>query len=171
MSQINSENCHQPQRKNPFCIDALLAKQEDLSCSISPLSRHSDSLSSPCSSQDSGPISPGSEDFQQQQHQSISSTIHKKYPDFVQQHHHPQSHQQHMLNNANLLQYSSTLQPNFELQHNSSTNSNVHKVPFPIGLNHHNQQIQQIQLEWLARSGMFYPRLPDLSGKSLVFSF
>lgn len=29
------------------------------------------------------------------------------------------------------------------------------------------QHLHQMQLEWLARTGMFYPRLPELAGKSL----
>ncbi|KAJ1527187.1 hypothetical protein ONE63_008718 [Megalurothrips usitatus] len=32
----------------------------------------------------------------------------------------------------------------------------------------HQMNLQHMQLEWLSRTGMFYPRLPDLSGKSFV---
>jgi hypothetical protein len=34
--------------------------------------------------------------------------------------------------------------------------------PGPAG---NQQHLQHMQLEWLARTGMFYPRLPDLTGQ------
>nr|XP_023025716.1 motor neuron and pancreas homeobox protein 1-like [Leptinotarsa decemlineata] len=39
----------------------------------------------------------------------------------------------------------------------------VQKVHLPVGP-HNQSHLHQMQLEWFARTGMFYPRLPDLSG-------
>lgn len=133
------------ENKRSFCIDALLSRRDerpnspDTSRSISPTSTRSRSP----------PISPGSEEIPPTPFIPRPGLLNHIYPNGglygYQAQQHVQSSAFHTLDGSNPM---------------------IQKIQIPI--NHHNpSQLQQMQLEWLAR-GMFYPRLPDLSGKSNV---
>lgn len=121
--------------KGSFCIDALLARNEDrpqspaTSRSMSPSSSHSQSP----------PISPGSE----------TQGPFVPRPGFLGQ-----------VYGANGLYHHQGLQMQTSAFH-SLDGGMIQKLQ-PVG--HTHQQIHQMHLEWLARTGMFYPRLPDLTG-------
>ncbi|KAB0804181.1 hypothetical protein PPYR_01151 [Photinus pyralis] len=126
--------------KGSFCIDALLSRNDDrpntpdTSRSISPSSTRSRSP----------PISPGSEEIPPTSFVPRPGLLNHIYPNGglygYQSQHHVQSSAFHTLDG-----------------------SMVQKLQIPI--NHHSpSQLQQMQLEWLARTGMFYQRLPDLTG-------
>lgn len=122
--------------KGSFCIDALLARDEDhphsptTTRSLSPSSSHSQSP----------PISPGSE---------MQSPFIPR-PGFLGQ----------VYGGNGLYGYQS---PQVQTSaFHSLDGGMVQKLQIPVG--HTHQQIHQMHLEWLARTGMFYPRLPDLTG-------
>jgi hypothetical protein len=130
------------ENKGSFCIDALLSRTDDrptspdTSRSISPSSTRSRSP----------PISPGSEEVPQ-------TAAFVPRPGLLN-HIYP--------NGANFYGYQA--QPQASAFH-SLDGAMIQKVQLPV--NHHNHnQLHQMQLEWLARTGMFYPRLPDLTGES-----
>lgn len=128
--------------KGSFCIDALLSKNEEnpeSSRSISPTSTRS---------QNSPPISPGSEDV------AHNSFVPK--PGLLNQiYHNP------------LYGYQGQSQVS---AFHSLDGTILQKVQMPLNHHSHNQ-LHQMQLDWLARSGVFYPRLPDLSGEIFYIFF
>lgn len=132
------------ENKGSFCIDALLSRTDDrpnspdTSRSISPSSTRSRSP----------PISPGSEE--------IPPTPFIPRPGLLN----------HIYPNGGLYGYQAQQHVQSSAFH-TLDGSMVQKIQIPI--NHHSpSQLQQMQLEWLARTGMFYPRLPDLSGKLFI---
>lgn len=128
--------------KGSFCIDALLARTEDRPASPAT----SRSLSPSSSHSQSPPISPGSEQ-----------------PPFV-----PRPGFLGQMYGSGALYGGYQTPPVQTSAFHSLDGALVHKVQVPVGHAHH--QIHQMQLEWLARTGMFYPRLPDLTGQSSFYS-
>jgi hypothetical protein len=129
------------ENKGSFCIDALLSRTDDR-----PTSPDTSRSISPSSTRSrSPPISPGSEEVPQTAFVPRPGLLNHIYP-----------------NGANFYGYQA--QPQASAFH-SLDGAMIQKVQLPV--NHHNHnQLHQMQLEWLARTGMFYPRLPDLTGES-----
>lgn len=129
--------------KGSFCIDALLARNEDRDRATSP--ETSRSLSPTSSHSQSPPISPGSEEIHANPFIPRPGLLNQIYPAsnalYGYQPPHVQTSAFHSLDGTGMVQ----------------------KVQIPVSHNH--QQLHQMQLEWLARTGMFYPRLPDLTGR------
>jgi hypothetical protein len=127
------------ENKGSFCIDALLSRTDDR-----PTSPDTSRSISPSSTRSrSPPISPGSEEVPQTAFVPRPGLLNHIYP-----------------NGANFYGYQA--QPQASAFH-SLDGAMIQKVQLPV--NHHNHnQLHQMQLEWLARTGMFYPRLPDLTG-------
>lgn len=129
------------ENKGSFCIEALLSKSDDHP-NASDTSR---SISPSSTKSQSPPISPGCEEIPQNTFVPRPGLLN------------------HFYSNSNPF-YSYHGQPQNSAFH-SIDGSIVQKVQMP--LNHHSHsQIHQMQLEWLARTGMFYPRIPDLTGES-----
>lgn len=134
------------ENKPSFCIDALLARNEERANSpgtprsMSPTSSHSQSP----------PISPGSEEIHPNPFVPRPGLLNQIYP------------------SATSTIYGYQTQPHIPTSafHSLDGAGMVQKVQIPVSHNH--QQLHQMQLEWLARTGIFYPRLPDLTGKFLV---
>lgn len=133
------------ENKGSFFIDALLSKDDERPNSPDNTSR-SISPSSSTRSRSSPPISPGSEEIPPNNpfvpRPGLLSHIYPNSGTFYGYQAQPQSSAFHHLD--------------------GSTTAMVQKVQLPV--NHHGQ-LQQMHLEWFARTGMFYPRLPDLTGK------
>ncbi|XP_066147385.1 motor neuron and pancreas homeobox protein 1-like [Euwallacea fornicatus] len=127
---------HEP--KGSFCIDALLSRNEERA--TSPSEARSNSSNSTRSQ--SPPISPGCEE--------VTTTAFVPRPGLL-------NHNSYLNSNA-LYTYQTTPQSS---AFQSLEGSLMQKVHIPV--NPHNQ-FHQIQMEWLARTGMFYPRLQDLAG-------
>ncbi|EFA06552.1 homeobox protein Hox-D4a [Tribolium castaneum] len=127
------------ENKGSFCIDALLSRGDDR-----PTSPETSRSISPTSTRSrSPPISPGSEEVPQTAFVPRPGLLNHIYP-----------------NGGNFYGYQA--QPQASAFH-SLDGAMIQKVQLPV--NHHNHnQLHQMQLEWLARTGMFYPRLPDLAG-------
>ncbi|XP_063905519.1 brain-specific homeobox protein homolog [Zophobas morio] len=127
------------ENKGSFCIDALLSRTDDR-----PTSPDTSRSISPTSTRSrSPPISPGSEEVPQTAFVPRPGLLNHIYP-----------------NGGNFYGYQA--QPQASAFH-SLDGAMIQKVQLPV--NHHNHsQLHQMQLEWLARTGMFYPRLPDLTG-------
>ncbi|XP_044264457.1 homeobox protein Hox-A4 [Tribolium madens] len=127
------------ENKGSFCIDALLSRSDDR-----PTSPDTSRSISPTSTRSrSPPISPGSEEVPQTAFVPRPGLLNHIYP-----------------NSSNFYGYQA--QPQASAFH-SLDGAMIQKVQLPV--NHHNHnQLHQMQLEWLARTGMFYPRLPDLAG-------
>ncbi|XP_056637563.1 homeobox protein Hox-A4 [Diorhabda sublineata] len=143
------------ENKPSFCIESLLSRSDALlSRSDSLLSRNGDrenvnspetsrSISPTSSRSRSPPISPGSEEVPQSTFVPRPGLLNHIYP-----------------NGGGFYGYQSQ---NQSFAFHSIDGGMVQKVHLPVG--HHNQNhIHQMQLEWFARTGMFYPRLPDLTG-------
>ena len=128
------------ENKGSFCIDALLSRNNER-----PMSPDTSRSISPSSTRSrSPPISPGSEDIPATAFVPRPGLLNHIYP-----------------NGGGFYGYQG--QPQASAFH-SLDGSMVQKVHLPV--NHHNQNhLHQMQLEWLARTGMFYPRLPDLTGE------
>lgn len=129
--------------KGSFCIDALLSRNNNNN--ERPTSPETSRSITPTSSRSrSPPISPGSEEIPQ------NSFVPR--PGFLS----------HIYPNGASAFYGYQGQPQGSAFH-SIDGTMVQKVQVPVG-HHNHSQIHQMQLEWLARTGMFYPRLPDLTG-------
>lgn len=159
------------ENKGSFCIDALLSRGDGGSAdnttirpSASPANTSSSRSISPTStirSRGSPPISPGSEEIIPH-HQNNAfvprpGLLNHVYPsgggNFYGYHH--QSQQTSSAAAATAAASSAF---------HSLDGTMLQKVQIPV--NHHgHSQLHQMQLEWLARTGMFYPRLPDLTGR------
>ncbi|XP_060534226.1 motor neuron and pancreas homeobox protein 1 [Cylas formicarius] len=128
------------ENKGSFCIDALLSRGDER-----PMSPETSRSISPTSTRSrSPPISPGCEDVP-------STTGFVPRPGLLN-HIYP--------GGAGFYGYQG--QPQGSAFH-SLDGTMVQKVHLPV--NPHGQNhFQQMQLEWLARTGMFYPRLQDLTG-------
>lgn len=129
--------------KGSFCIDALLSRNSER-----PVSPDTSRSISPTSTRSrSPPISPGSEELPSTTIIPRPGLLNHIYPNgsaFYGYQGHPQSSAFHSLDGTI-----------------------AQKIHLPVG--HHTQShLQQMQLEWFARTGMFYPRLPDLTGKCLL---
>lgn len=149
------------QQKGSFCIDALLGRDKPLSHSPSVTSRSpqmtsrspSRSPSPISSSASSPPISPGSE------------LPNRFIPRPGLMHHHPGFPP----NGSAIYGYPPTTTAHLLAAQGSAfhpldgTPIGPHQKPNMGQLNP--GQLHHMQLEWLARTGMFYPRIPDLSGK------
>lgn len=122
------------ENKGSFCIDALLSRSDDRPTS----SDTSQSISPTSSRSSSPPISPGSEELPQTAFIPRPGLINQFYP-----------------NGGNFYRYQA--QPQVSAFH--SLDGAMAQLP----VNHHNQ-IHQMHLEWLARTGMLYPRISDLTG-------
>ncbi|XP_018328806.1 homeobox protein Hox-A4 [Agrilus planipennis] len=128
--------------KRSFCIDALLSRESE-----NPNSPATSRSISPTSTRDSSPpISPGCEEIPQASFVPKPGLLNHIYPSTgagfygYQGQGHLQSSAFHSLDN-------------------------VMAQKMQLSVSHHSHsQLQQMQLEWLARTGMFYPRLPDLAG-------
>lgn len=146
-SKPNTMDTKIHENKGSFCIDALLSKNEErptspenTSRSISPTSTRSHS---------SPPISPGSEEIQQHPFVPRPGLLSHIYP------------------SSNSF-YGYQAQPPSSAFH-SLDGAMVQKLQLPV-THHNHSQLQQMQLEWFARTGVFYPRLPDLTGMLILFS-
>ncbi|KAF5306552.1 hypothetical protein FQA39_LY08874 [Lamprigera yunnana] len=126
------------ENKGSFCIDALLRPDDRAN---SPDTLRSISPSSTRSR--SSPISPGSEE--------IPPTTFIPRPGLLN----------HIYPNTGLYSYQGQNHVQSSAFH-TLDGSMVQKIEIPI--HHRTNQLQQMQLEWLARTGMFYQRLPDLTG-------
>lgn len=135
---INMDTKLHENNKGSFCIDALLSKNEE-----SPDTSRSISPTSSTRSRSSPPISPGSEEIPQNPFVPRPGLLSHIYP-----------------NSSTFYGYQT--QPQSSAFHNFD-GTMVQKVQLPVNHHGHNQ-LQQMQLEWFARTGMFYPRLPDLTG-------
>ncbi|KAL3287902.1 hypothetical protein HHI36_002360 [Cryptolaemus montrouzieri] len=152
-SQSRSMETKIQESKGSFCIDALLSKNNterplsptDTSRSVSP----STSTRSP-----SPPISPGSEEIPQN-------------AGFI-----PRPGLLNHIYTAAAAPNSSSFYGYHHHQGQPGTASAFHSLEgqkVQVAAPH--TQLHQMQLEWLARTGMFYPRFPDLTGKfDFVFS-
>ncbi|XP_048518114.1 DNA damage-binding protein 1-like [Dendroctonus ponderosae] len=123
--------------KGSFCIDALLSRNEERA----PSPEMTRSTSSTSTRSRSPPISPGCEE--------VSTTAFVPRPGLL--------NQASYLNSNALYAYPGPPQ-NSAFQ--SLDGGLMQKVHIPM--NPHSQ-FHQIQMEWLARTGMFYPRLQDLT--------
>ncbi|XP_022912071.1 motor neuron and pancreas homeobox 1-like [Onthophagus taurus] len=135
---LNMDTKIQDQNKGSFCIDALLSREDR------PTSPDTSRSISPTSTRStSPPISPGSEEIPPNPFVPRPGLLNQIYPNSGAFYGYPQSQGSAF---------------------HSIDGSMVQKVQLPVGHHNHNQ-LQQMQLEWLARTtGMFYPRLPDLTG-------
>ncbi|CAG9859834.1 unnamed protein product [Phyllotreta striolata] len=134
------------ENKPSFCIDSLLSRSESL------LTRSTDRPASPATSRSisptstrsrSPPISPGSEEIPHSSFVPRPGLLNHIYP-----------------NGSGFYGYQTQNQSS---AFHSLDGGMIQKVHLPVG--HHNQNhLHQMQLEWFARTGMFYPRLPDLAG-------
>ncbi|KAH1006164.1 hypothetical protein HUJ05_006928 [Dendroctonus ponderosae] len=131
--------------KGSFCIDALLSRNEERA----PSPEMTRSTSSTSTRSRSPPISPGCEE--------VSTTAFVPRPGLL--------NQASYLNSNALYAYPGPPQ-NSAFQ--SLDGGLMQKVHIPM--NPHSQ-FHQIQMEWLARTGMFYPRLQDLTGNSSSDAF
>ncbi|XP_050296369.1 homeobox protein Hox-A1-like isoform X2 [Anthonomus grandis grandis] len=127
--------------KNSFCIDALLSRNEERTTSPE-MTRSSSSASTRSRSP---PISPGCDDIN-------STTAFVPRPGLL-------NHAGYLNSNA-LYGYHHGPQQESAF-HTMEGGGLMQKMHLPV--NPH-AQFQQIQMEWLARTGMFYPRLQDLTG-------
>ncbi|KAI4467017.1 hypothetical protein MML48_2g00005244 [Holotrichia oblita] len=127
------------ENKGSFCIDALLSRNEER-----PTSPDTSRSISPTSTRSrSPPISPGSEEVPPNPFVPRPGLLNHIYP-----------------NGGAFYGYPGQTQGS---AFHSIDGSMVQKVQLP--LNHHNHsQFHQMQLEWLARTGMFYQKFPDLTG-------
>lgn len=132
------------ENKGSFCIDALLSRSEDR-----PTSPDTSRSISPTSTRSrSPPISPGSEEIPPNPFVPRPGLLNHIYP-----------------NGGAFYGYPGQTQGS---AFHSIDGSMVQKVQLPI--NHHNHsQFHQMQLEWLARTGMFYQKFPDLTGKRILW--
>lgn len=133
--------------KPSFCIDALLARNEDRA--NSPETSRSMSPASSSHSH-SPPISPGSEDVHHNPFVPRPGLLNQIYPTTAA---------------ANAAIYGYQTAPTHmqtSAFHSLDGTGMMQKVQLPVG--HGHSQLHQMQLEWLARTGMFYPRIPDLTG-------
>ncbi|XP_072387705.1 homeobox protein Hox-A4-like [Diabrotica undecimpunctata] len=142
------------ENKPSFCIDALLSRSDALLARTDSIITRTDrdqvnspetsrSISPTSTRSRSPPISPGSEEVPQSTFVPRPGLLSHIYP-----------------NGGGFYGYQSQNQSS---AFHSLDGSMVQKVHMPVG--HHNQNhIHQMQLEWFARTGMFYPRLPDLTG-------
>lgn len=135
------------ENKGSFCIDALLSKNEERPPTSPDNTSRSISPSSSTRSRSSPPISPGSEEIIPPNNSFIPR------PGLLS----------HIYPNTGTF-YGYQTQPQSSAFHHLDGTTMVQKVQLPV--NHHGQ-LQQMHLEWFARTGMFYPRLPDLTGKCL----
>lgn len=126
--------------KGSFCIDALLSRNNEERAASPDMTR---STSSTSTRSRSPPISPGCEE--------VSTTAFVPRPGLL--------NQTNYLNSNTLYAYQGP-HPQASAFH-SLDGSLMQKVHIPV--NPHSQ-FHQIQMEWLARTGMFYPRLQDLTG-------
>ncbi|GLV39671.1 extra-extra [Carabus blaptoides fortunei] len=132
------------ENKPSFCIDALLARDPDVPGS--PETSRSMSPTSSVHSQ-SPPISPGSEDVHHNPFVPRPGLLNQIYPTAAAHAIYGyQTGPSHMQTSA---------------FHSLDGTGMVQKVQLPV--NHGHNQLHQMQLEWLARTGMFYPRIPDLT--------
>lgn len=181
--------------KKSFCIEALLARGEEhddvpISRSVSPRTLSPQSPGTSVHSV-SPPISPGSEDVTlpvDSYSGVLGSSPHLiPRPGLLANSTTPSSavaaalfaanHHQNHLNHHAVYGY-----PNHHHHHLLTGGSAFHPLeaaaggvkgasgtpaggPGPVG---NQQHLQHMQLEWLARTGMFYPRLPDLTGQWLT---
>lgn len=127
--------------KGSFCIDALLARNQDRPASPAT----SRSISPTSSPSRSPPISPGSEDLHQNPYIPRPGLLNQMYG-----------------NGNGIYGYQTPPHPMQTSAFHSLEGGMIQKVQLPVGNGH--QQIHPMHLEWLARTGMFYPRLPDLTG-------
>lgn len=125
--------------KGSFCIDALLSKRESPN---SPENSRSDTPSSTRSR--SPPISPGREE-------EIPQNPFVPRPGLLN----------HISNQ--LTPFSGPL---YGYQGSAQTSAFHHAVPMGP---HNPAQLQQLQLEWLSRAGVIYPRFPDLTGRVIFY--
>lgn len=129
--------------KGSFCIEALLSKNDDQP-------NHSDTSRSisPSSTKSRSPaISPGCEEIPQNHFVPRPGLLN------------------HLYTNSNALYNNYHGPPQGSAFHSIDGNF-VQKIQMPM--NHHGHSpLHQMQLQWLASSGIFYPRLPDLPGESL----
>ncbi|GJQ82757.1 hypothetical protein Trydic_g19765 [Trypoxylus dichotomus] len=127
------------ENKGSFCIDALLSRNEER-----PTTPDTSRSISPSSTRSrSPPISPGSEEIPPNPFVPRPGLLNHIYP-----------------NGGAFYGYPGQTQGS---AFHSIDGSMVQKVQLP--LNHHNHsQFHQMQLEWLARTGMFYQKFPDLTG-------
>lgn len=126
------------ENKGSFCIDALLSKNEDR-----PNSPDTSRSISPTSTRSrSPPISPGSEEIPQQPFIPRPGLLNHLYP-----------------NSGTFYGYQGQAQGS--AFHSFADGAMMQKVQ----MHHSHNQVHQMQMEWLARSGLFYPRIPDLTGK------
>ncbi|CAG9766490.1 unnamed protein product [Ceutorhynchus assimilis] len=130
--------------KGSFCIDALLSRNEERATTSPEIAR---STSSTSTRSQSPPISPGCEE--------VSTTAFVPRPGLLNN-----LNQTSYLGSNNLYTYQG--HPQGSAFHSLDGNL-MQKVHIPV--NPHSQ-FHQIQMEWLARTGMFYPRLQDLTGCS-----
>lgn len=131
------------ENKGSFCIDALLSRNSERATSPDT----SRSISPTSTRSRSPPISPGSEE--------LPSTTFIPRPGLLN----------HIYPNSNAF-YGYQGQAQGSAFH-SLDGTIAQKIHLPMG--HHGQShLQQMQLEWFARTGMFYPRLPDLAGEFLL---
>lgn len=126
------------ENKGSFCIDALL-KNDERQTNSPATSRSISPTSTRSRSPRSPPISPGSEEIPQNPFIPRPGLLNHIYP-----------------NSGSFYGYQGQSQ-------GSAFHSIDQRLQMPV--NHHgHSQLHQMQLEWLARNGMFYPRLPDLTG-------
>ncbi|KAL1500996.1 hypothetical protein ABEB36_006403 [Hypothenemus hampei] len=143
---------HETTSKSSFCIDALLSRNEDRS-SPELRTQNSDSSSSNSSTRSRSPaISPGCEE--------VSTTAFVPRPGLLNHHHH-HNHTANYLNSNTLYYHHQGGGQGTSAFQTLDGSGLMQKVHIPV--NPHNQ-FHQIQMEWLARTGMFYPRLQDLTG-------
>ncbi|XP_030760193.1 motor neuron and pancreas homeobox protein 1-like [Sitophilus oryzae] len=128
--------------KRSFCIDALLSRTDSTTRSFSPEPSRSTSPTSTIRSR-SPPISPGSEEVN-----GVQGTTFVPRPGLLN---HPGYHLNYGYHQPQQQQSSAF---------HALDGGVMQKVHIPV--NPHNQ-FHQIQMEWLARTGMFYPRLQDLA--------
>ncbi|XP_017786359.1 PREDICTED: motor neuron and pancreas homeobox protein 1-like [Nicrophorus vespilloides] len=139
--------------KGSFCIDALLSRSEERSPTSPDTSRSISPTSSTRSR--SPPISPGSEEVPPNHFVPRPGLLNHIYPNgataagaaFAYGYHQATAGQSHQTSAF----------------HSLDGNPMLQKVQVPTHHHNHNH-LQQMQLEWLARTGMFYPRLPELAG-------
>ena len=129
--------------KGSFCIEALLSRTNTTTAGTPEVSR---STSPTSTTSRSPPISPGCED-------AVPSSTFIPRPGLLH----------HMYPGSNPL-YAYPQQGS--AFHSLVGGGVMQKVHVPANV-HGQHQFHQMQLEWFARTGMFYPRLQDLAGRLL----
>lgn len=188
---LNLSSSSSPPQKKSFCIEALLASDSTTDDGApeqprSVVSHEEDSSDSPPSTNRSysPPISPGCEDsdpgcyrnprfvpkpgLMDARMQGVPTAAAVFQPTMYA---YPHPHHQQLLTAGAASAFHHPLGEGPPSVGNSPAGNKEHHAVQALRTPQHfgQQYLQHMQLDWLARTGMFYPRLPDLTGNKLFY--